>query len=83
MAKWFTYGEFIKSATADKLGIDNTPTDETIQDNIIELMRVLDGVREEWSIKCKKEYEMIKDIYNLEGILGVSLVSHQNEHGFW
>ena len=56
MAKYFTYSEFTKSATADKLGIDNTPTDEIIQDNIIELMRVLDGVREEWTIKCKEEY---------------------------
>lgn len=55
MAKWFTYGEFIKSATADKLGIDNTPTDEVIQDNIIELMRVLDGARDKWTKKCKEE----------------------------
>lgn len=54
MAKYFTYSEFTKSETARKLGIDNTPTDETIQDNIIELMRVLDGVREAWTIKCKE-----------------------------
>lgn len=54
MAKYFTYSEFTKSETALKLGIDNTPTDETIQDNIIELMRVLDGVREAWTIKCKE-----------------------------
>lgn len=56
MSKWFVYSEFTKSATADKLNIDNTPTDEYIQDNIIELMRVLDGVREAWTVKCKKEY---------------------------
>ena len=55
MPKYFTYNELIKSSTADKLGIDNTPTDETIQNNIIELMEVLDGVREAWSVKCEKE----------------------------
>jgi putative chitinase len=55
MAKWFTYSEFTKSATADRLGIDNTPTDEMVQDNIIELMRVLDGVREAWTVKCDEE----------------------------
>jgi hypothetical protein len=55
MAKWFTYGELIKSATADKLGIDNTPKEEYIQDNIIELMRFLDGLRAAWTIKCKEE----------------------------
>lgn len=56
MAKYFTYGELTRSATADKLGIDNTPTDEAIQDNIIELMRVLDGIREGWTVKCKENY---------------------------
>ena len=35
-----------------------------------------------FEVKCKKEYEMIKDINKLEGILGVSLVSHQGEHSF-
>lgn len=54
MAKWFTYGELTRSATADKLGIDNTPKEEYIQDNIIELMRVLDGAREEWAKKCEE-----------------------------
>ena len=56
MSRWFTYGDFVKSATADRLGIDNVPVDETIQDNIIELMRVLDGVREGWTVKCKENY---------------------------
>lgn len=56
MSRWFTYGEFVKSAKADRLGIDNVPVDETIQDNIIELMRVLDGVREGWTVKCKENY---------------------------
>ena len=56
MAKYFTYGELTKSATADRLGIDNTPKEEYIQDNIIELMRVLDGIREGWTKKCKENY---------------------------
>ena len=55
MPKYFTYNELIKSETALKLGIDNAPTDETIQNNIIELIEVLDGVREAWTIKCEKE----------------------------
>ena len=55
MPKYFTYNELIKSETALKLGIDNTPTDETIRDNIIELMDFLDGVREAWTVKCEKE----------------------------
>jgi hypothetical protein len=56
MAKYFTYGELTRSATADRLGIDNTPKEEYIQDNIIELMRVLDGIREGWTKKCKENY---------------------------
>ena len=55
MSQYFTFGELTRSATADKLGIDNTPTDETIRNNIIELMEVLDGVREAWTVKCEKE----------------------------
>lgn len=56
MAKWFTFSEFTKSATADKLGIDNNPKEEYIQNNIIELMQVLDGAREEWGKKCEENY---------------------------
>ena len=55
MSKYFTFSELTKSSTADKLGIDNTPTDKTIQNNITELIEVLDGVREAWTIKCEKE----------------------------
>ena len=55
MSQYFTFGELTRSATADKLGIDNTPTDETIRNNIIELMDFLDGVREAWTVKCEKE----------------------------
>lgn len=55
MAKYFKFSEFTKSATADKLGIDNTPTDEVIVGNINELMEFLDDVREAWKIKCEEE----------------------------
>lgn len=54
MPKYFTYEELTRSATADKLGIDNTPKEKYIQDNIIELIEVLDGVREAWTIMCEK-----------------------------
>lgn len=53
MAVYFSYYEFIKSNTANKLGIDNTPTDEHIQDNILELMGVMDKIRERWTYYCK------------------------------
>ena len=53
MCKWFTYGEFIKSDTAKKLNIDNTPTEEYIQDNIINLMRIMDKIRERWTDYCE------------------------------
>lgn len=54
MAKYFSYYEFIKSSTATKLGIDNTPTDEHIQDNILEVMGVMDKIRERWTDYCKE-----------------------------
>lgn len=56
MAKYFTYYEFIKSFTANKLGIDNTPTSSKVQDNILELMKVMDVIREEWTSYCKENY---------------------------
>ena len=52
MAKYFTYSEFIKSYTANELGIDNTPKDETIQNNILEVMEVMDKIRESWTLYC-------------------------------
>ena len=55
MPKYFTFSELTKSSTADKLGIDNTPKEKYIQDNLIELMDFLDGVREAWTVKCEKE----------------------------
>ena len=55
MSQYFTLGELTRSATADKLGIDNTPKEKYIQDNLIELMEVLDGVREAWTIMCEEK----------------------------
>lgn len=56
MAKYFTYYEFIKSDTANKLGINNNPTSPKVQDNILELMKVMDVIREEWTKYCKEHY---------------------------
>lgn len=56
MAKYFTYYEFIKSDTANRLRIDNTPTSSKIQNNIIEVMRVMDKIREAWTKYCKENF---------------------------
>ena len=52
MATYFTYSEFIKSDTAKRLKIDNTPKEEYIQDNIIDMMRVMDKIRGMWTAYC-------------------------------
>lgn len=54
MGQYFTLDELTRSATADKLGIDNTPKEEYIKDNLIELIDFLDGVREAWTVMCEK-----------------------------
>ena len=56
MAKYFTYYEFIKSDTANRLKIDNTPTSPTVQNNILEMMKVMDKIRENWTQYCKENY---------------------------
>lgn len=48
MAKYFTFGEFIKSDTAKELEIENVPNEQE-SDNIIELMRFMDALREAWT----------------------------------
>ena len=45
MAKYFTVAEMLKSETAEKNKINNTPSVE-VQQNIEELLEVLDGLRE-------------------------------------
>jgi putative chitinase len=51
--KYFTIEEFIKSSTADKYGIDNTPEQWQIN-NIIEFVNnLLDPLREAWAEHCR------------------------------
>lgn len=47
MSKYFTLKELYQSATADKLGIDNTPSKE-IAMHLGELATDLDAIREAW-----------------------------------
>lgn len=44
--KYFTLSELCNSSTADKLGIDNTPTDPVILSNLDYIMDQLDTIRE-------------------------------------
>lgn len=46
--KYFKVEEFLRSETADKLGIDNTPIDETIIDNINYSLERLNEIRENY-----------------------------------
>lgn len=51
--KYFTLQEFIVSATAKRLGINNTPAQWQV-DNINELVdKLLDPLRESWSKYCE------------------------------
>lgn len=52
--KYFVFDEFVKSDTANKLNIDNTPKDDTIIENINEVMEVMDIIREKWTVYCKE-----------------------------
>lgn len=55
MAKYFTPFEFIRSETAKRLNIDNTPNEKQM-DNIIEVMRIMDKIREKWTEYCTLNY---------------------------
>lgn len=46
--QYFKVDEFLRSETADKLAIDNTPTDHGIIENIQYTMEYLNKVREEF-----------------------------------
>lgn len=49
ISKNFTFSEFIDSEVARKNGIDNTPTDLEVRDNIVALVRrVLQPLRSRW-----------------------------------
>ena len=54
MGKYFSVEELTHSATADKLKIDNTPTSTEVKNNLLELISVLDGIREGWTVLCGK-----------------------------
>lgn len=54
MGKYFSIEELTHSATADKLKIDNTPTSTEVKNNLLELIDVLDGIREGWTVLCEK-----------------------------
>lgn len=56
MAKYFVFKEFTESEAADRLKIDNTPTEEYIQDNILQMMHIMDKIREKWTDYCEENY---------------------------
>ena len=52
--KYFTMNEFVRSETAAKYGIDNTPS-EYQKNNVISLVEnLLDPLREAWGVYCQK-----------------------------
>lgn len=46
--KYFTIGELTKSATAERLGIDNTPSAEAVKNLRLLVENVLDPLRQAW-----------------------------------
>lgn len=48
MGKYFSFFELVRSNTAEKNGLNNTPHEEDIIDNIEELIVFLDDIREAW-----------------------------------
>lgn len=46
--KYFSIEELTKSATAKKLGIDNTPSDDIKKNLTLFIEKVLDPIREDW-----------------------------------
>lgn len=77
--KYFKVEEFIHSETAEKLGIDNTPTDNEIIENIQYTMEYLNKVREEFGepiyvnsgYRCKALNEAVggsKNSYHMTGL---------------
>lgn len=54
MGKYFSIEELTHSATAISKGIDNTPTSTEVKNNLLELIDVLDGIREGWTVLCEK-----------------------------
>ena len=48
MMKFFSIEELTQSATADRLGIDNTPSDNIKKNLTLFIEKVLDPIREDW-----------------------------------
>ena len=48
MMKYFSIEELTKSATAKRLGIDNTPSDKIKKNLTLFIEKVLDPIREDW-----------------------------------
>ena len=76
---YFKVDEFLRSETAEKLGIDNTPTDHEIIENIQYTMEYLNKVREEFGepiyvnsgYRCKALNEAVggsKNSYHMTGL---------------
>lgn len=56
MARYFVYYEFIKSEKAKALGINNLPRTPEQMDNILEVMRIMDRIRERWTEYCEDNF---------------------------
>lgn len=76
---YFKVDEFLRSETAEKMGIDNTPTDHEIIENIQYTMEYLNKVREEFGepiyvnsgYRCKALNEAVggsKNSYHMTGL---------------
>ena len=48
MMKYFSIEETTKSATAKKYGIDNTPSQDILNNLVLFIEKVLDPIREDW-----------------------------------
>lgn len=88
MGKYFTINELIKSSTAQRLHIDNTPTQE-IKDNLNKLVdNILDPLRESYGkpiivssgYRCSKLNKSIGGASNSQHCLGQASDIHTVEN---
>lgn len=79
--QYFKVEEFLRSETADKLGIDNTPTDETIIDNINYSLERLNEIRESYGkpiiissgYRCPELNKAVGGVPNSYHVLGLAV----------
>ena len=79
MNNYFTFKELIKSKTADKLGIDNTPPDD-VMDNLLLLIEELDRIRDEFGspiyvnsgYRCKELNKAVGGVPNSAHLKGLA-----------